>query len=226
MSLELYFVPILAKALARPDVKKSLEEAFAAIKRLGHQKDYTEGFRNFCRFMSESDSRRQLLNEQAIRTAILRYAESTCPEAEVWEELCPIEKDQNPQFRNEYAALRQEFSLSARGIPVPIIQVLCDGKALAQVRFPTRPARRIIDSVKPGLYTLKLNCGLVIWEGQLCTRDLIWTQAYRGKNLKLAAETSDIRRRPVREIQVPEAAIIMRTFACLETGSLEIELTG
>jgi len=225
MSLELYFVSILEKALTQTDVKKSLEDAFAAIEQMGDQKGYAEGYYNFCRFMSESCRRRQLLNEQVNRTAFLRYAERTCPEAEVWEELGPKAKDQRPRFTNEYEALRREFDRSARGTPVPIVLVLCDGRELAQVRFPTKPARQTVDSIAPGLYTLQLDCGLAIWEGQLYPRDLIWTQAYRRKNLKLAAETSDIQRRPVREVQIPEAAMILRTFAGLETGSLEIELT-
>ena len=94
-----------------------------------------------------------------------------------------------------------------------------------QVSLPTKPAHRTVDGIHPGLYTLKLDSGMVIWEGQLSARDLIWAEAFGGKNLDLAAETFDIRRRPARKIEVSEAAVTLRTFAGLETGSLEIEFT-
>lgn len=225
MNPGLYFVPILAKAVAQPNTKKSLEEAFTEIQRLRYRKNYAEGFHNFCRFMSESYRRRQLLNEQVIRTAILQWADGKGPQVYDWEEPVPMEKDQLLSFRREYETLRQEFSRSTRETRAPIVLVLCEGRELMHVRFPKRPTRQNVDGIAPGYYTLKLDCGLVLWEGKFHSRDLIWTQAYRGKNLKLAAETSDIRRQPVREIRIPEAAVILRTFAGVETGSLEIELT-
>lgn len=225
MSRELYFVPILTKALAEPDVKRSLENAFASIQLLGHQKRYAEGYHNFCKFMSESYWRRQLLNEQAIRMVILKCAEGTSAEMRGWEELAPIEKGQVLRFRNEHEALCQEFGRFATGARAPVVQVLCNGRKLGQVSFSTKAGRRTLDGINPGHYSLKLDSGLVIWEGQLYARDLIWTEAFGGKNLNLAAETSDIRRLPAREVEVPEAALTLRTFAGLETGSLEIELT-
>ncbi|MHC4165378.1 MAG: hypothetical protein ACYSWQ_00270 [Planctomycetota bacterium] len=225
MSVELYFVPILAKALAQPDVHQSLKNAFALIERLGHQERHAEGHGNFWRFMSESHSRRQLLNEQTIRAAILRIAEGTYPEIEGGAEPGPMEKDQSRLLENEYDALCQEFSRIAPKARAPVVRILCNGLEIGQVSMPTKPGRQTVDGINPGHYTLKLDCGLVIWEGQLSARDLIWTQAYGERCIELAAETTEIGRQPTREIQIPEVAVTLRTFAGLETGSLEIELS-
>jgi len=225
MSHNLYFIPILAKALTQADVRKSLDNAFALIERLGHQQIYQEGYRNFCRFMSESFAHRQLLDEQTVRAALLRHIESTTAETKVCDLLDQIQKDKSLRFKEEHEALYREFELCTERTWIPTFHVICNGRELKRMSFPIKPGRRTVDAISPGHYTLKLDSGLVVWEGQLNARDLIWTQAFGEKDLELVAETIEIRHRPVREIQVPEAAMILRTFAGLEAGSLEIELT-
>jgi len=225
MSHNLYFIPILAKALTQADVRKSLDNAFALIERLGHQELYAEGYRNFHQFMSESFKYRQLLDEQAVRAALLSHIESTAAETKVRDFLDQIQKDKSLRFKEEHEALCRELELCTERTWIPTFHVICNGRELDQVSFPTQPGRRTVDGISPGHYVLKLDSGLVIWDGRLNARDLIWTQAFGERNLELAAETIEIRRRPVRVIQVPEAAMILRTFAALEVGSLEIELT-
>jgi len=225
MSHNLYFIPILAKALTQADARKSLDNAFALIERLGHQELYAEGYRNFRQFMSESFKYRQLLDEQAVRAAMLSHIESTAAETKVRDFLDQIQKDKSLRFKEEHEALCREFDLCTQRTRIPTIQVICNGRELEQVSFPTQPGRRTVDGISPGHYVLKLDSGLVIWDGRLNAPDLVWTQALGERDLELAAETIEIRSRPVREIQVPEAAMILRTFAALEAGSLEIELT-
>lgn len=224
MSHDLYFIPVLAKALSKADVQKSLDNAFYLIERLGHQRLYAEGYHNFRRFMSELFARRQLLEEQTVRTAMLNHIESTFTETKVCALLEQIQKDKSHRFRQEYEALCREFELCTEKTLIPTIRVLYNGREFQQVSFAKRPGRRMVYEISPGHYTLKLDSGLVIWEGRLNASDLMWKQAFGEKDLELAAETVEIHRRPVREIQVPDAAMILQTFAGLEVGSLGIEL--
>ena len=51
MANELYFIPILAKALRQSDPKAAFLDAFDTIKTLGSEPEYQEGYHQFIRFM-------------------------------------------------------------------------------------------------------------------------------------------------------------------------------
>ena len=51
--LNLYFVPILCRALEDPNPRLALKTAFHRIAELGGQPDYAVGYRQFLRFMAE-----------------------------------------------------------------------------------------------------------------------------------------------------------------------------
>ena len=54
MNDDLYFIPILAKALEQPDVETALRTAFAEIEEAGRQPQYQRGHQQFLRFMREA----------------------------------------------------------------------------------------------------------------------------------------------------------------------------
>ena len=193
MSHNLYFIPILAKELAKADLEKSLDSAFALIEQLGRQQIYTEGYRNFCRFMSESFARRQQVDEQTVRNAMLSHVESTATETKVCDLHDQIQKDKSLRFKEEHEALCREFELSTERIWIPTFHVICNGRELEQVNFPPQPGCQTVEEISPGHYTLKLDSGLVVWEGQLNARDLIWTQAFGERDLELPGAVIEIK---------------------------------
>ena len=222
MSHELFFIPILAEALGSPDVRQALEDAFAAIEQRAGEGDYQEGYRNFQTFMLEIEARRQVLQEQDVRMALLMSAADASAATPERETIMGPEIRRSPELRAQYDALCEALSPYLR---VPVFQLLRDGRPMGPVSFETGAGRRAIDDIRPGRYTLQIDTGLVLWEGELTARDLIWTEAFGGRSLELAAESGEIRRRPARTIHVPESGVILRIFPGIESGSLEIELT-
>ena len=77
MSDKLYFLPIIAKALSEPNTKVSLMNAFEQIQRLSIQKRYQHGFDNFKKFMAESCSYHETLNDDHVRQFMLEIASPT-----------------------------------------------------------------------------------------------------------------------------------------------------
>ena len=60
MSGNLFFIPIIARALQEQDIEEALRKAFREIKKKGTQKRYAEGFKNFELFMDTAYSRHQI----------------------------------------------------------------------------------------------------------------------------------------------------------------------
>ena len=83
-----------------------------------------------------------------------------------------------------------------------------------------------VAGIRPGRYRLKLETGLVLWEGRLAERDLVWSQAFPGQALRLAADTEESAQRPTREVGLLEGAVVLRVFAGVEAGTMEIEFEG
>ncbi len=50
---DLFFMPLIANALQKPDPKKALQDAFEQIEELGRQPEYKQGFRQFQMFMTQ-----------------------------------------------------------------------------------------------------------------------------------------------------------------------------
>ncbi len=223
MSHELYFVPILAQAIAGLGGRDPLVKAFAAIEEMGRKPGYEEGYHNFCWFLAEAVGRRRLLDEHSLRTELVEWIAGT-----------PIETEPRPSvlsrlvsrilwMKEEFDSLDQAF-LTRR--PAFTVELLRDGEPVATLTFETAQGRQAVESIGPGHYTLGLDSGLVLWEGVLTAADLIWTEAFGSDGLALAAETADVRRRVGREIRVAEAGLVLRLFPGLESGMLEIELTS
>ena len=219
MSQELFFIPILAEALKGPDVLQALEKAFAIIERLGHEDQYQEGYCNFQAFMAEVDARRNILREQGLRMAILMSTGSASAETEEWKTILESHLRRSPRLQAEYDALREAMATRARA---PVLQLLREGRQIGEVTFETVPGRHAIDGVRPGRYSLRTDTGLVIWEGELTSKDLVGTDAFGGRDLALAAEAGDVPRRPSREVKVPGARLVLRIFPGIESGALEI----
>jgi len=223
MNRNVYFVPILARALRGPDRGESLEKAFTAIERLGQETGYEEGYRNFCRFMAEVSMHRRLLEEHDLRMAALELIAGTPSEAKRWETLLSKLAEETAWLEAEYDALTRVCGPRSR---VLNLQLLRDDRQIAELTFEMMCGRQLVDNICPGHYALRMDMGLVLWEGMLTNADLIWTEAFGGKELTLAAEAGEVRRRPSREVKLRDARLILRLFPGIESGSLEIELTS
>ena len=64
-----------------------------------------------------------------------------------------------------------------------------NSEPLREVSLDAYHREVIFSGIKPGLYVLQLFTGRIIWQAQLGAKDLIWTQAFPGRPLALAADT-------------------------------------
>ncbi|MFC1814050.1 ThiF family adenylyltransferase [Thermodesulfobacteriota bacterium] len=83
-----------------------------------------------------------------------------------------------------------------------------------------------IRNIKPGHYMIRLDNGRIIWQDELSEQELIWTAAFPGEALNLAADTGGITPRMTREIKLLDGDLIIRVYPEIESGRIEIEIKG
>jgi len=226
MSESLYFISIIAQALQEPDIEKGLKEAFCKIKRMGTEKRYAEGFRNFELLMDSAYRRHEITTTDCARELIAQLATGTFEGTTQEEGLLLDFVRSHPEWKTEYEAIcsmeeDEDFSQS-----FPIIGVLGDRGMVIEKTFEEVPGCESFNGIFPGRYTIRLmNTGRTIWEVELTAENLIWSEAYGARDLDLAAETEDIRRQSTSEKVLLDGDLILRTYAGIESGSIEIELT-
>jgi hypothetical protein len=135
--------------------------------------------------------------------------------------------ESHPAWQAEYEEMRAEQAgQSSSRESVPVIGVFGPEGKVGEVVFGHVPGRASLDGVSPGPCVLRLlNTGRVLWEGRLDPKDLIWTAAYGARDLDLAAQTEDAERPPTHQWVLWGGEVILRTFAGIEKGTVEIELT-
>jgi hypothetical protein len=182
---DLFFLPILEKALHQEDVTAALRDAFGRIQALGQEPRYQRGYRQFARFM------------QAASTA-------------------------NPQESAEQ--LLRHFCCEFERPHLLEIVVERDDKPVARCSFETVSGKRVVSGIKPGSHRVSLDTGRVLWEDLLTAKQLIWTEAFPGKPLKMAADTGEDKADSTKRVTLLNGSIVLRIFPGIECGTLEIEL--
>ena len=183
---ELFFIPIVLKAIERQHSQGAILEAFDEIFESGREAPYQTGFDQFLRFMNEVAAQVRQRDD---------YLESI--ELEVMEALLTVE-----------------------------IIVERNGRKFATVPCIITGFKQMITNVKPGKFVFKLNLGRVLWTGELGVEDLIWSAAFPGEALRLAAETGRAAPKVSRTIPVIRNELFIRVIPGIENGSIEIVLRG
>lgn len=227
MRESLYFITVIARALGEPDVGKALSDAFWEIREKGDQPRYVDGLKNFELFMDAAFCHHDITTTDHARELIVELAGRTFEGTELEIESLLTTINSHPEWKTEYEAIfRQQAGEDIMLRSFPKIQVLSNKGFVGEMRFEKVPGRQSIDDISPGDYSLRLaNTGWVIWEGELTAKELQWAEAYGAKDLDLAAETEVAHRRPTREIVLLDGDVFLRTFAGIESGSIEVELT-
>lgn len=97
---------------------------------------------------------------------------------------------------------------------------------VASLTFEEPPCEGSVGSITPGDYRMIFQTGLVLWEGCVERRDVLWTEAFPSKPLTLAADTGGIRQEPTRTENLASAGLVLRLYAGLEAGVLRIAWDG
>jgi hypothetical protein len=225
MNRELYFVPILAAALVSPESGATLDRAFEEISRLGGRGDYAVGFENFRRFMEHVSSCHHSQEQDDLRQMMLELATGTVEPESGWSEGKVRLVESNRERQGEYEQLCHQVGPQTSHGSSVAIQVYAGRKQVSELALDRPGIRRSIRRITPGPYLLRLRTGLVVWQGELTGADLLWTEAFRSKSLDVAAQTCRRRRRATRKVPLGDGSIIMRLFAGIEAGEIELERT-
>ena len=225
MNADLYFIPIIARALQDPDPQTSLDAAFGEINRLGQQDQFSRGLAQFEMFMEsicqahnlqETDHARKLMAELATET----FSGSPSQRQAILDRI-----RSRPDWQAEFEAISNEIAEESGQLSVPVIQVFRENQLINEMAFQELPERKSAGDIVPGHYQLRFITGRILWEDELTAKDLIWTEAFPGEKLDLAAETKETKRKPTRQIKLWKGEVILRVYAGMENGSIEVELT-
>ena len=229
MNDDLYFIPIIAKALQQRDPEESLRRAFDQIRSVGRQPRYGLGLEQFERFMATVEihlkkSKAELPEVDVVSTLIAELVTETFEGSDEEKQKVLSIIQSQPQWRKEYANFAAEIErLDQRpqGIGISIFR---ENETFRSLMFTNIPDTKIICGITPGGYHISFTTGRLIWEGEFTERDLIWTRAFPGKPLELAADTTERKCNPTREISALDGEITIRVFAGLESSQIEITM--
>ena len=230
MSDNLYFLPIIAKALEQPNQKEALKEAFGRIESMGGKEPYREGYEQFERFIEEvlrqkkfSQDQLELLGPEIIREIIIDLASGTFSGDEDEKKSALEMIRSNARWQEEYEKTVEELQ-STLDIETPIEFIVeKEANLIGTISLNEIPGSGSIGNIEPGNYIIKLDTGRVLWKGKLSGKDVLWTEAFPGRALDLAADTGDLEKVPSREIRLLEGELIFRVFPGMETGRIEIQ---
>jgi hypothetical protein len=224
---DLYFIPILAEALKAPQVEEALRGAFERIRSLGQQTQYKQGLVQFEEFVHlVNDCRQQNRSsppdEWRIESSMVELATNTFEGTGQERQAILDAISSRPDWKDLYDGLVAEIEQHQRAAAVTRVSLLQDGEPLGFMEVRGGSGRGTVSGVTPGSYSLQLDTGRVLWEGPLREEDLLWTKAFPGQPLSLAADTGEQRARPTQRLEIFSGEIILQVFAGPESGRVEI----
>ena len=167
MNKELYFIPIIEKAISSDSPQTNLIDAFSEIEILGKKKEFNEGFENFKLFMSEI-----IVNSERSQNSP------------------PINKDvfkkRLEEFREIYQHLfEQQSSIHEQyDLIIKFIDQIIKATGLTETTNLIQ-----IEKAYPGVYSIELSNGQVLWKKELDRTFLIEETPSKEEYLLAAAKT-------------------------------------
>jgi len=227
MNKDLYFLAILADALKAPNPKEALGGAIEEIRALGQTPEYKRGFSQFQRFMEEveknwrSKKREDIAFDQIRRLALQMAAD--LPEGDQSETKVILELIRSePRWQEEFQKILKEMSKSKPTDRIPEIVLERNGQRIASIIC--EEVTKEIKNLKPGIYTVKIDTGWVLWQEELTEQDLLWRAAFQGEDLDLAADSDEAQAHPTRQVSLLNDEVIIRVFPGAESGCIEISI--
>lgn len=224
MADDLYFIPVLARALESRAARSALREAFIEIERGGRRPGYERGLAQFHDFMAQvrdAHRRTERLNHLDEQERAIEAAFGSTPGGEE-ERRTQLELIRSAEARAVYEEVRAEID-AREATPVQLdIRLEQAEQELGAVTLSNDNPTSCIHDVVPGDCELLLESGRVLWEGTLTAADCIWTEAFPGEPVALAADTGHVRRRMSREVPLLGGELILRVFPGIEAARLEL----
>jgi len=226
-SKRLYFIPLIARALAQEDQTQALDMAFEEIQNQGQKQEYNEGFRQFQEFVKTALSKaaaspelKANLIKEALYHLIYDLVTDTFEGDSNQKEMLIEALQRNAEWRAEYERIKKEAQdLGAPKIRLKI-ELLRDSTVIGTMAVEDKATS--FSSIIPGRYTVRLSNGRILWEGALTREDLIWTYAFPTQDLAMAAKTEPFKQPPTKKLPLLADEVVMQVFAGLESGAIRI----
>jgi len=116
---------------------------------------------------------------------------------------------------------RQLLSDANQGLRPELI-ILKDGRLLETIAVDKNVSHRI-ENITTATYTLKLSTGLTLWQQKLTNRQLK-KEIGPDRDIKMAADSEDVRGLPQKTFGLLDGKITIKIFAGLFAGSIQIEV--
>jgi hypothetical protein len=227
----LYFIPILARALDSEDHFSAFQDALTEIIRLGEMPEYKKGFEQFEMFIASGvqslkDDAKALSEYQdmILDSLLLALALDTLAGSEELKGLLLQRIQDDPQIAKRYEDLCQHLAKEKESEPALDVELYREGELLDSQAYPTILHRTIFTQIQPGRYSLKLSTGWVLWEGTLEEKDLIWNIAFPSVAYPMAATTEIDERSHTKSINLMGGKVELSFHAGLESGSISLIL--
>lgn len=221
MKTEIYFIPILARALESPARRAALIDAFREIARLGQRPDHADGFAQFQEFLrSGTVGQAPALSVMLFGlVAELLAAEPESASSEFAGAVAMLRRVPrwNAMFEQAVRELRPDDSTAQT------LSLVVHSRGHLAGTWAIGAAGAVIGGILPGELIVLLATGRVLLETMLTPDDVLWSRAYPGEPLLLAATTAPTRETPTREILLLDGALQLRVFPALEHGRIEIQ---
>lgn len=217
MNKDLFFVPIIAKAVSQADRKASLRQAFNEIAELGQKPEYAQGLKQFRQFMEAAAAHAQEWATTCVRGEIADFVTRTADAEQArWDRAGPLDEDD--EWRREREVTSGEVELVVRGAGIALALVNNDGATVGTVSLMENLTSGSIVNVLPGSYVLVLDTGWILWEGTLTGRDLLWVEAFPHQPLKLAADTCEAASECTKQIDLLDGELRLSVYPGIESG--------
>ena len=225
MTENLYFVPIIERAMGEPDAATALKKAFCEIELKGVQERYVEGYSNFELFMDIACSHHEVVVINCIRRLIAEMSLGTFGGPEQERRLLLDIVSSRPDWKEEYEAFCRQYApenpVQSRSAA---IEVSHNGRVIGELVFDNVPGCKSMGGIVPGHYVVKLlNTGWTIWRGELTAPELILGEAFSDRDLRLAAGENEEQATGEMDL-LNNGEIVLRTYAGIESGSIKVEL--
>ena len=223
---DLYFIPIIVKALGRPDRETALAEAFRMIRNIGEDGEFTRGWEQFEGFMAiVADSAASGGGLGGLPPSVANTIIELAFEAiELREDMAELARvlALNDFWAERYLAFREEW-LNDQKILHPIsLHVFKGGRAVQELVFEKTPGVASVTDIGPGRYEIELSTGRLLWAGDFFETDVILSHAFPEQPLDLAASTEEAEESPSREINLLDDEIVVRLYPGIEAGRMSV----
>jgi hypothetical protein len=228
---ELYFIPLIAQAFNILDEPSAMTKAVEEIVNLGKKDEYKEGYRQFEQFvdagldvlLSDPKRSRQVREEVVAKILVALATDTFEGKDEVIATILETIRG-NPDLSARYEKLRTEIRPFLQEETPFEFEIEKNCENAGSIIIEKKQREGTLEGVEPGNYRISLASGRLLWEGEITEDDVLWTRAFPGEKLDLAADTEGKKTGITKTETLLDGELILSFSAGLESGQITISL--